>query len=781
MNTHPHFPLFHKIPAMLSCFVLMAGMCSAQVALPILFPINMGFKTFDSYSDNSTANNEAFDSWNSSNGTHSGNLTTADRFPVHHGGFTNMKKIENAYPMATPPIITIDTTVASRALPTGSNSTAVGTVFRGHYLYYAGTYARGNIPYATSGNLTTIPVGNATVFVNNAKDADGNPFPDMNDHVIIYTRDTYLNPNWADSEYAQLTSYDTVNNTITIRRGTSGSTPHAFNQNPTTGLYAYIAPHVAGWEVGNNSTSSTQNFRINYSLHAPVDPGTTKRAYEWAAMLVANEMNNTTNGAINLDGIEHDESVNSFYATDIRSIDVNNDGLPDHGYINGINSYGLGLQQYAKLLRNGVQSQWTGVGTKIIQFDSDYPETGYRGWECVNGAQLETFMGGKRFSEAYEHLSHWVKNATAAPKFSYGYCRTATRLYHGANVTYSENSEFRKQFAVGLMLGMPHPYGSKKAFGMFDWDEEHGGLLGDYHWLGKVTGANGINTPAKREECLKANGTAEDDLLVGSTWKVKVAAGYGAQDRGAQPFASPSPTPGAVYGSNSTTSLGARDSLGWHSLEITTIPANTKPDEDGVVLQLDAHPNLGNLDQGAANVVGDGKEYTLTFQARATDSYTGSVTDPVSHAITSYTFSNTPSLIHVYGFGGYKAWVLADQIWRTYTLSFEATNYPTNITFGISETKGIVQIKNITFQKGTTDRLSREFEHGKVFLNMSKDPWTISSNSTMYPTGYSYLSGNQTNPVDAGGGAANTTNSGSPVPPTGNFTVNPNDAVFLCK
>lgn len=622
-----------------SCMVLVAGTCSATpITLPTEYPINMGFKTLYSdpiTGDGSTAGNESFD-----------NVGNAANFAIHHGYLSDMNAIKSQYPnsgiitiLANPP-----TTIY---VGSDSGTTKVGTVFPGHFLYYAGTTATASI----NSTATQINVADTSIF-------------NVGDYILIRNSLT----DWSNFEHAKVTQI--LSGAITVTRSTNyGTTAKNFSSG------AYIAPHVAAW-----TTSTDMSYRLNYSLHAPTDSQGHKANY-WAAQLMGTGLNSQTQHQ----GMEHDVILNSYYHY-ARPIDANNDGTGDWGSFNGINSFGLGIQEYAGFLR----TQLTNLGSpdKIVQFDSDSPLRGYRGFNYVNGVQMETFMDnvntdGGRFSEAYEHLSHWVQKAQALPKFSYGYNRIPTATYHSNTSTYAPDSAFRRHFAVGLMVGMPHPYGSGDDMGIFDWSEQRGGGS-NYKWLGAASGAASREVP-----------TDTTNHLQDATWELDIASNYTVKLDGN--IASD----GASYVTD-----------GSHSIEIAGVPSGTKPNDYGVGLLLSSTA-MGNLTIG--------QEYTLTFDAKASDSFSVQVNGE------THNFSNTPFQIHAGNFGGYDAWVLADGDWRTYTLSFTATNYPRNIKLGISETLGTVYFRNIKFQYGTANRLSRTFANGKAFLNMSDNAWTIDS------------------------------------------------------
>lgn len=719
-----------------ACVLLSVGcICVASTPAPLpdgyvfpnQFPINMGFKSLyggdgvlDGIGDEDKgiAGNEAFDT-----------ATNALRFPIHHGYWGNLEEIKTADTKKQCLLIAAGGSLNPRAelkIYTSSSDTITGT-YAGHFLYYVGTYAKAG--FGNSGNLT-IEVKNAAVFKNSdvIKNSAGEEVNMPRDeHVVIYYRNSNGTPDWSTFEYATLLSSNATTNTITFKkRGIAGSSARSWNQQGGNGEYAYIAAHVPAWETDETTANGTFDstnmiYRLNYSLHCPQN-SVGQQANAWAAEKVGQALIESGR-----QGMQIDETFNSFNHGD-RALDADNNGIGDWGYIDGVNSYGLGFQQYVKNLRARVGTQY------ILQFDSDSPLRGYRGFDAVNGIQMETFMGGKRFSEAYEHLTHWVESAGQAPKFSYGYCRTATTLYHetGSN-NYSPNSEFRKQFAVGLLVGMPHPYGSGKNMGLFDWDEQKGGNVDNYKWLGYPSP---LGSGAVREALTTT------DLLASPapTWQVRVSPGYVAKINGT-----------IIADGASYIPDGSSD------IEVASIPANAKPKNNAVELQLKTS-GLGALVSG--------KEYTLSFEAKASDSYT------VTNTYGTWDFTKTPYQISVGGFGGYQAWVLADKDFRSYKLSFVADNWPYTISLGVGETKGKVWFKNIKFQEGTTHHLSRAFNKGKVFLNMGSSNWEIPVGGPLIPAGagYKYLGGNTT---------VNPQNNGQAV--SGTVTVPPNDAVFLIK
>lgn len=714
---------------------------AAPLVLPDNFPINMGFKSLTA-STTGTAGyfNEGYDILATAIGKTAS--TGLRNFPIHHGDLGSMRRIKNNAPDA----ITIVYN-AGQGIPTACDAAGIGNIFPGYYLYYMGTQTTGTLN--ATDTTSTVSVANVNVFD-----------PLDQDRVIIYNRNNDGTPNWGSFEYAVvigtsptavLGASPAVAGTVTLARGTTVSgvtnmaTTLAAKKSFPSG--AYIAAHVNSWEKDeSNEADQSVQFRINVSMDAPVCP----------AGFTANGMNKVgkngwqvrAEGAAaglmgsNADGMEEDVSYSTFGKSTL-AIDVDNNGVADWGYIGGINSYNLGYQKYSELLRGAVGPD------KIIQFDSINPRKGYRGWKYVNGVQMETFMDGKAFSQAYEHLSQWVEKAEATPAFSYGFCRRATTLYPSSPYPVTlDNNQFRKQFAVGLMIGMPHPYGSDLNFGLFDWDEQRGGTLNNYQWLGKAV------TPASRES---ATGTNNYLAYLSGT-----------------KFEKP--------GYSGTLSGSLLDTVNGVQINVSTIPAAVKPNESAVTLRLQANAPLPAATAGQPL-----PEYTLTFEAKAQDTFTykGETFRKMPRLITITTVGTNP--------GGDSMCVLADGVeyplsppsvaaatWRTYMLSFPANPTGNNlrVDFGVSETTGTTWIRNVKLTQGTSDRLSREFEHGKVYLNMSNAPWYV----TVTGGSYKHLAGTLSNP-DAN--AANPANDGTTIGVSGGpdvtLTIPSNDAVFLVK
>ena len=441
---------------------------------------------------------------------------------------------------------------------------------------------------------------------------------------------------------------------------------------------AAVALHVYYW---------TNQWQLNMSLDAPKNPANGMTAPEWYAQVIAERVKKSKT-----DGVEFDVARWTFSKN--KMLDCNNDGIADFGYINGINSFGLGGQIFLAKLRKLLGKD------KIIQMDSNDALTGQRGWNYVNGIQMEAFPMSNhfdRFSEAFQYLRLWTENVRTKPALSYAFTKTPTTTYAGVKLSNGRNADFRFRMglAADVLLGMPHPFLSlsrlkfnpakdsnankknKEEAGVFLWDEYLGGNLKKTGWLGKPTG------PLTRHDRLpdKVN-----NLVKVSKIKIKGRKGF-------------------VYHS-----LKSKNTYEVSVMKITE-PLPPVKRRFGVRLQV---PLKKKLDGG--------KEYTLSFEVQGDDrwSYKGQ------------TISHVPRSVSIRGVFDYEkrrpASTFADSKWRKIQFSFVAGKKSPNklLEFGCSEQIGTTRIRNIRLVEGAYGtQWSRRFEHGLVLLNASNTPRTF--------------------------------------------------------
>jgi len=606
-------------------------------------------------------------------------IASADPFPIIHapGKKDKCLIVRRRWPNK---IITIQDAYG------GSMSTPLEEVWPGHCLYKAGAL----LSRDCSEKDTLLSVDQTSKIVrrpgaiHSRKGKSGK----MRFYLILYALDEQGKPDWARSERLELTGLE--KGQLVVKRGMLGTKPLAFKAGQ-----AVVASHMMFWGG---------QWQFNFSLHCPRGGPDNLTAAQWYARVIANRV-----AQCKVDGVEFDVGRWTWGHPERNPMDCNNDLVPDYGYINGICSFGLGGRVFFRELRRILGPN------KIIQVDSN-GATSLRGWDYLNGVQLECFPSKnhfERFSEVFLHLRRWSEQAKALPRFSYGFTKAPTTVFSNAYLPDGSKTDFR--FRVGLaancMVGMPHPFASmnttdfdpandanKKTTvtikGIYKWDEYHGGDLNDWQWLGKPLG------PAKQY----LDDLDDTDLLAGATWQWKTDTGFEAQCE--------------------TSDTGG-------TANVKHIPEPKMPLDRwyGVRLELSPKQKLS---------FEPGREYTIEFDIRGDDrwNYRGQVFERVPRAV----------VLRGIGEGLVAASVNAESKWVTCRIAMIAhPKAEPGLAFGVSEQIGQTQIRNIKLYAGGCERWSRDFEGGKVLLNMTKKPWRLDIGS-----GYRRLKGKQCPDINNG-------------------------------
>ncbi|MCX6895374.1 MAG: hypothetical protein NTZ16_07765, partial [Verrucomicrobia bacterium] len=575
----------------------------------------------------------------------------------------------------------------------------------GHFLYKTGTKLTRDLRPGDN----VLRVEDLKVIGKDNSEAHNEKFPHT---LTLYALDSYGRPDWSRAEHVTLLKI--MNGSVIVQRGQWGTKPQTFSAGR-----AVVAGHMMFW---------TRQFMMNLSLHCPRGGPGNLTAAEWLAREWAAKVKEA-----GVAGMEMDVGRWTWGFPKTSPMDCNNDLKTDHGYIAGVNSFGLGGQILFRELRRQLGPD------KIIQVDSNGPIFGCRGWNYLNGVQLECFPAENRFelfSEAFAHLRRWVDSAQATPRYSYGFTKTPTTVY--SKIRQPDGSPTDFHFRVGLaadcLLGMPHPFASiediafdpanesekepTEVFGVFKWDEYFGGDLNNWHWLGKPL------APARQFPEYPASAA---DLLAGVNWKWKTTKGFDAACE---------QTDGFSAATVKRIPEGALPTSLWFGVELTT--AGGKP--------LNLKPNT---------------EYTLEFDARGGDTW----------IYAGQTLPRVPRMVAIRGIGEAmrtgeaSSSVLAEAQWYRNRISMTTPAKPdSEIAFGVSEQIGRTELRNLRLVEGGAERWSRDFEHGKILLNMTRHPWKVDVGS-----GYRRLKGMQCPEV----------NTGAKV--NGEITVPAWDAVFLVK
>jgi len=567
----------------------------------------------------------------------------------------------------------------------GTAGIPLDSIWPGHCLMKTGTKLTADVEATTNDTVLYMQdytlIAKSQAVINNhtnKNDADG--------YVLVYALDANGRPDWSRAEHVKLVSL--TNGGIQVARAQYETSPQAFSNG-----YAAIARHMMFW--------SPSQWELNLSLESPRGGPFNMTAAEWFGLKVAQAIY-----ANEADGVEMDVGRWMWGFPSNNPMDCDNDLAADYGYIGGINSFGLGGQVLQRTLRELLGPN------RIVQTDGNDALFGQRGWKYMNGVQLESFPTGGYdvYSERFRHFRQWVSSVEARPVFSYPFTKTPTTLFGHVVDTNNNNASydwrFRVGFAAGLLTGMPHPFASvtdisfdpanpdyndpdiQEDKGFYKWDEYVGGDLNDWKWLGAPLG------PAVQ---INSN-VSSTDLLASAVWQWKTESNF--------------------VSNCSITS-------GEYSAVITAIPSNTLPWMDKTYYPGSQVPKalwFGTRLEitGGAPVLVTNQEYTLEFEAKGNESWTvhGEVFDRVPRSLTIDGISSN---------GFHKpASVFLTPEWTPYRFTIIAdSNTPPPLVFGVSEQIGDAAIRNIRLYQGGSERWMREFKNGRLYLNMTLEPWVV--------------------------------------------------------
>lgn len=201
---------------------------------------------------------------------------------------------------------------------------------------------------------------------------------------------------------------------IKIKRGMFGSEPLEFKAGQV-----YAAPHVMGGPWGQ---TANMVWYYNLSTECPKD----EKGRTCADVLVEELSSNFKKGGRwdIFDGVQFDVMTSvptTGYHERRRALgqraDVNMDGRQDDGIINGVQTFGLGSYNYLTRLREAIGPD------KFIMADGREEGCQKSGNCMLNGVEMEGLpeqrpFGYINWSSTYNILNHW-QNLTAEPSLNY--------------------------------------------------------------------------------------------------------------------------------------------------------------------------------------------------------------------------------------------------------------------------------------------------------------------------------------------------------------------------
>ncbi|MBN2310546.1 MAG: hypothetical protein JXR94_16350, partial [Candidatus Hydrogenedentes bacterium] len=237
--------------------------------------------------------------------------------------------------------------------------------FAGHWLYYNGCALTADLPADAA--ATVVHVADPSLF----RVGIGR-FDDDNDDLAICALDETGRPDWARAEQLALVAVDPAAKTLTVRRGAFGTAPEAFEAG-----HAHVAAHVTEGPWGQNSSLL---WAYNYASACPRDAAGRTCADRLTADLA--RWFGPDGPLAAFDGLEFDVLQFGPFASGPRGRDADADGHADGGVVDGVNVYGVGVQQFLAQVREAL-----GPG-RLVLADGHSPRH-QRGIAYLNGIESE--------------------------------------------------------------------------------------------------------------------------------------------------------------------------------------------------------------------------------------------------------------------------------------------------------------------------------------------------------------------------------------------------------
>ncbi len=280
---------------------------------------------------------------------------------------------------------------------------AAEAYFAGHWIYHNGAKILSDVP-AEPGE-TDVRVGDPQLFhVNIGR------YRTANDDVGLCILDDRGRPDWSRSEQVQLIAVDVKKGTLRVRRGCFGTRPRTFPAGRS-----YAAAHVTEGPWGKRSHLM---WFYNYSTCCPRDARGRTCTDVLVDELAARFLPGGELAAF--DGVEFDVLHHQHFGAAPRrggrSGDYDADGKADYGLIDGANTYGIGVIEFCRRLRDRLGD------TKLLLADGAGVRS-QRAFGILNGIESEGWptlsdWAIKDWSGGMNRHEFWRQNARP-PVFNY--------------------------------------------------------------------------------------------------------------------------------------------------------------------------------------------------------------------------------------------------------------------------------------------------------------------------------------------------------------------------
>jgi hypothetical protein len=383
-----------------------------------------------------------------------------------------------------------------------------GVFFAGHWLYHQATKILADLPAAKG--EAEIRVEDASLF----RIGIGR-YKNSNDDVGLCLVDAQGRPDWNQSEQVQLLSVDAKKNILRVKRGCYGTQPRAFPAGK-----AVAAAHVAEGPWGKNSNLL---WFYNYATCCPRDPQG-QRCGDLLADELARKFLPGGELAV-FDGVEFDVLMWEHHTVGGRGLDFDADGKADDGEPDSVNTYGLGVVEFCRRLREK-------AGENTLLLADGMSERHQRAFNVLNGIESEGFpsLGDwelRDWSGGMNRHLYWARNGR--PKaFNYINHKYATGgempgVTERPDVPWSTHRLVLAAACftdAAVCYSFPPPSEPGEAYGI--WDELQMGTTHRPGWLGKASGPT-VRLAAQQPDLLKGATPKEVKTEAGQAlrWRIE--------------------------------------------------------------------------------------------------------------------------------------------------------------------------------------------------------------------------------------------------------------------
>ena len=326
-----------------------------------------------------------------------------------------------------------------------------------------------------------------------------------NDDIGLCELDAAGRPDWHRCEQVQLVSVDAKRGTIRIRRGCYGTEPRAFKVGRSA-----AAAHVTEGPWGRRNHLM---WFHNYSTRCPRDA--TGRTCSDVLSAELGRLLGPGGELAAFDGVEFDVLMFAHGGRGRGGIDCDGDGVADNGVFDGVNTYGLGVVEFARTLRKLLPNKLLladGHADRHQRCFGIFNGIESEGWPALRDVKIRDWSGGlnrhafwsrRGAGPVFNYVNHKFNEPGGAP----GVVRrpqtpfsTHRLVFAGAVFTDS---------AICYAFAPPKP--PDELIGV--WDELWAGRDRRVGWLGKPL-APAVHLARRRKDLLDGLGARIDERLL---------------------------------------------------------------------------------------------------------------------------------------------------------------------------------------------------------------------------------------------------------------------------